>query len=104
MAISKNEVYKGIPVTEAYHKVTGVKLDLLNQIAEVYVNVYFNKDARNNTPELPLYQVVHTCYQNNPDGTTLPEFFGNSTDSIILARSAYNFLKTAPDYVGAVDA
>lgn len=103
MAIVKTEIFNGILIENAYHKVKTVSLDFINKMAEVSVNIYFNSEQREENPRSPFRTEKFLCYATNPVGTTFEEFFGTPTQQVIPAKAAYLFLKSLPEYENAID-
>lgn len=97
MALVNEEVYKGIPIPSAYHKINRITLDYANNRALVGVDVYYGQSTRIDNPNVPLRQAAYICHE-------IVSFFGSNEDSYNPLESAYLFLKTQEDYSNAVDA
>lgn len=90
----------GIDVPTAYHRIVIVNINVELQNADIFVKIYKDQTSRQNGIDPVTSKTYHI------DGTNFTTYL-TSDDCNPLDRNhvyqTYEYLKTLPDYVGAID-
>lgn len=107
MALVKKTEFNGISLEKGYYKVRGIQIFNQEKTAKIDVAFYANQEARSADPLNVISSTEYTCYHTNPSGETgFDDFFsvtkmnGSGQNPYV---SAYNFLKTIPEFSEASD-